>query len=345
MLLPVRNGEAFLDEAIRSIVSQTISDWELICIDDGSIDGTPELLRSWSLRDHRIRPIRREPTTLVETLNAGIQHCSGTYVARMDADDVALPRRFEHQLAEMNRRPELDVCGGQAVIIDGRGRKRSRISVPTTPGGCQYSLATFFTIIHPAAFFRTDTLKAFRYSPGGSEEMRLFGRLVGSGLVIGNCRETVLRYRVHGDNTNSVRSDFYEEGAVKHTEDYLKSLGIELGEEFDARAFRECVLGRFAGRQAILSFVQALNQLVDVVERRVKCDRREVTRLHLQNLLRIEAILRSSDEISTLHEVQRWTDSFSKNFRNKCYVFLRRARSYLAHSKTQLPSVISKNAR
>ena len=99
VVLPVYNGEKYLSEAIDSILTQTFADFELITINDGSTDDSLQILRKYEQRDSRIRVIARENRGLATTLNDSVDIARGEWVARMDQDDIALPHRFERQLA------------------------------------------------------------------------------------------------------------------------------------------------------------------------------------------------------------------------------------------------------
>jgi glycosyltransferase involved in cell wall biosynthesis len=109
VLLPVRDAAAFLDECMASIGRQTLEDFEVLAVNDGSTDGSAEALDEWAARDPRVRVIHREQEGLVATLNAGLEVCRAPFVARMDADDISHPRRFELQVAEMEDLPWVGV--------------------------------------------------------------------------------------------------------------------------------------------------------------------------------------------------------------------------------------------
>lgn len=109
VLLPVFNARPFLDDCLQSLVDQTYDDFEILAVDDGSKDGSREILESWAEADGRIRVVRQPHLGLVSTLNAGLEHCRGEIVARMDADDVADPRRLELQIEALEGPGELDV--------------------------------------------------------------------------------------------------------------------------------------------------------------------------------------------------------------------------------------------
>src|SRR5436305_1340903 len=108
VLIPARNAAATLDEALASIQAQTFEDWEAVVVDDGSTDETPHLLAAWAGREARFRILRSaEPLGIVSSLNRALEEASAPVLARMDADDVSLSRRFERQ---MERLAEGDVA-------------------------------------------------------------------------------------------------------------------------------------------------------------------------------------------------------------------------------------------
>lgn len=111
VLMPVCDGERYLEEAIRSILDQTFRDWEFIVINDGSTDGTAEIIERYRLSDPRIRVYEQPRRGLVAALNRGLTLARGAYIARMDADDVSLPDRLAVQIAFMESHPTVGVCG------------------------------------------------------------------------------------------------------------------------------------------------------------------------------------------------------------------------------------------
>jgi glycosyltransferase involved in cell wall biosynthesis len=105
VLLPVCDANAYLDECMASLGRQTLEDFEVVAVNDGSTDGSAEALDEWAARDPRVRVVHREHEGLVASLNVGLELCRAPFVARMDADDVSHPRRFELQVAEMEDLP------------------------------------------------------------------------------------------------------------------------------------------------------------------------------------------------------------------------------------------------
>jgi len=117
VVMSVYNAEIYLDEAIQSILNQTYKDFEFIIIDDGSTDKSLEIIGKYKNQDERIVAISRENRGLITSLNEGIEKARGQYIARMDADDISLPKRFEEQIKLMESE-NIDICGGHYFIIN-----------------------------------------------------------------------------------------------------------------------------------------------------------------------------------------------------------------------------------
>src|SRR5687768_11090116 len=130
VVMSVYNAGRFLRPAVDSILAQTFSDFEFIIIDDGSTDRSPDVLREYAARDGRIRLTVRPNRGLTRTLNEAIKQARGEFVARMDCDDVALPDRFEKQLAYLRADPTIVCVGGYFELIDGKGRLLTRLRPP-----------------------------------------------------------------------------------------------------------------------------------------------------------------------------------------------------------------------
>lgn len=117
VVMSVYNGEKYLDEAIASILHQTYINFEFIIIDDGLNDESLNIIKKYQQSDSRIKLISRENKGLIDSLNEGIRHSCGEYIARMDADDISLVQRFEEQVKLMQAN-NLDVCGSHYYSID-----------------------------------------------------------------------------------------------------------------------------------------------------------------------------------------------------------------------------------
>lgn len=117
VVLPVYNGGEFLTEAIESVLTQSHIDFELIIIDDGSTDRSLSIINRFACVDARIRVVSRENRGLVSSLNEGFKLCTGTYIARMDADDISSPDRIFEQVAKLEE-TGADICGCHFFVVD-----------------------------------------------------------------------------------------------------------------------------------------------------------------------------------------------------------------------------------
>lgn len=201
VILPVYNAEKYISEAVESILAQTLPDFELILIDDGSTDGSGAILDSYAERDTRIRVYHQSQCGLVAALNGGIDLARGEWIARMDADDIALPNRFAVQVKQL-RDAGADFCGG-AVACFGDGRPVWRY--PEIHEECGVRLLFDVPFAHPAVIGRRSAFQALRYDPAciGGEDYDLWQRAWAARYRFTNVREVVLRYRVHRNQTSS----------------------------------------------------------------------------------------------------------------------------------------------
>ena len=201
VLLPVYNTRPFLAEAIESILAQTFGDFELLIVDDGSTDGSTEVARRYSGLDGRIRLVARENRGLVATLNELAGLARGELLARMDADDVALPRRFERQVAHLREHPEVVVAGSWVEWIDQEGDSLCEFQMAEGHEAIDRLLMEEGTnsICHPAAMIRADALRRVggyreEFAATACEDYDLWLRLAEVGRVA-NMPEVLLKYR------------------------------------------------------------------------------------------------------------------------------------------------------
>jgi glycosyltransferase involved in cell wall biosynthesis len=124
--MPVYNGEAFIVEAIESVIAQTYPHWELVVVDDGSTDATPQILDKYA--DRRIVTIRQDNAGEARARNVGLEHAKGPYIAFLDADDLYLPNALADLAEFLDVHPEYDVAFSDGYICDERGKALTRLS-------------------------------------------------------------------------------------------------------------------------------------------------------------------------------------------------------------------------
>ena len=154
VLMPVYNGSKYLDEAIKSILNQTFQNLEFIIIDDGSTDDSLKNIKSYN--DNRIRLIENKKNQgQSKTLNKGINLARGTYIARVDQDDISRSDRLEKQLEFMEKNSDIDVCGSWVELM---GKHSDVMNLETRSEEIKISLLTNQNLAHPAVMIRKSTL-------------------------------------------------------------------------------------------------------------------------------------------------------------------------------------------
>ena len=121
VLMPVRDARETVEAAVWSVLEQSCADWELVLVDDGSQDGTTEILKRFAESDDRIVLIQQKAEGIVQALRRGCEACRGEFIARMDADDVSLPNRFALQADYLSRHPECVAVGSEVLMVDPEG--------------------------------------------------------------------------------------------------------------------------------------------------------------------------------------------------------------------------------
>lgn len=133
LIMSVHNGEMFLPDCIEGINRQTFSDYEVIVVDDGSTDGTLNLLSEWKKENDRVRLIRKEHEGLTSALNLAVSHAKGRYLARHDADDISSPHRLKQQYQFLEKYTEAVVAGSHWVDITDSGLPIALYCLPDNP--------------------------------------------------------------------------------------------------------------------------------------------------------------------------------------------------------------------
>lgn len=166
VLMPCRNVEGTVATALGSLSGQTWDDFEVVAVDDGSTDGTPDELTRWAARDRRIRVITTDPRGIVSALQRGANACRGTLLARMDADDRAAPTRLAAQHAFLRDRPDLDACGTgiryfpRRHVRAGARRYESWINAVVTSDAIDRNIFVECPLPHPTLMIRRRALDA-----------------------------------------------------------------------------------------------------------------------------------------------------------------------------------------
>ncbi len=197
--MPVYNAAPYVESAVKSITAQTVSDFEFVIVDDGSTDESWAILERLAAVDHRLKLISRPNRGIVAALNDGLAVAQGTFVARMDADDLAYPDRFARQLAYLAANPRCVAVGGAVLQID---RDSAPIGVSRWPTDAAAIEADLLVgrggIPHPTAMIRAAALNrvgGYRPEHEWVEDKDLWLRLAEVG-TLANLAQVVLAYRL-----------------------------------------------------------------------------------------------------------------------------------------------------
>jgi glycosyltransferase involved in cell wall biosynthesis len=203
--MPVHNAGDYLDASVRSILAQTLADFEFVILDDGSTDGSLERLRRWARSDSRIRLLENPRRSGAAASSDRVARAaSAPLVARMDSDDIAEPERLERQTRILRDRPDAVMVGTLADTIDDRGR-------PVRPAdyGRLLRRSAFAPFCHPTIMFRKDAFEragGYRAAAEKWEDIDLYLRMAGEGRIL-VIAEPLLRVRQTGRSTRPLDGD------------------------------------------------------------------------------------------------------------------------------------------
>jgi glycosyltransferase involved in cell wall biosynthesis len=208
--MPVYNAERYVAQTVESILGQTLGDFEFLIIDDGSTDGSRRILEGYAARDPRIRLNSRPNTGYLVALHEMLAVARGEFLARIDADDIALPERFERQVEYLRSHPEVVALGTRILVIDHEGdplEERCRVQTHEEIDRAHLEPCTSMGLCHPAVMMRTETLRrvgGYRAEYYPSEDGDLWLRLAEIGRLA-NLPEVHLKYRLHPQSITRAR--------------------------------------------------------------------------------------------------------------------------------------------
>ncbi|MCL7929599.1 glycosyltransferase family 2 protein [Halomonas llamarensis] len=207
IVMPVYNRATQVASAIDSLLAQTYRDVELIIVDDGSTDGTVDVITAYAANDARVRLLALPANGGQGLARAiGTDAARGRYIAVMDSDDIALPHRLDTQVKWMDAHPEVTLAGAHATKV--MADKSLAMQLPTGDGELKARLLLVDgVLVHPTVIMRRDFLLEhnLNYSAErrGDDDYEFFNRMMAAGAVFANMPETVLEYHRHGGNISA----------------------------------------------------------------------------------------------------------------------------------------------
>lgn len=227
--MPAYNAERYLKRAVDSILQQTFTNFELLLINDGSKDGSKDIIAQYAKQDSRVVAINQENMGLVETLRKGIDLAKGVYIARMDADDISTPRRLEIQNDMLDKNPKLVLASSCFESIN-EYDEFERINIaPSHSDDLKRTLRLYNPIAHGATTFRKDAyLKTDGYSNsvGPVEDYHLWCQLAEVGDIA--CSEKALfRWRMNPEGITHTQNNTQRDSLKKLLEEAWEKHPIE----------------------------------------------------------------------------------------------------------------------
>lgn len=201
VIIPCYNAEKYVEQAVRSVMTQTYKNLEILCCDDCSTDSTLQILQKLAAEDSRIKVIHNEENLrLIDTLNKLVSLATGDFIARMDSDDICLPERLERQYSYILQNPSVDLCGCNAFHINEQDKIIGKSCLPLKYDDCRFFLIFYSTFYHPTIFAKAQVLKQNPYDKEfiHAEDYELWCRLIfEKGLKGENLREKLIKYRIN----------------------------------------------------------------------------------------------------------------------------------------------------
>lgn len=235
VLMPCYNVEQYIEKSMRSILDQTYSNIEVIAINDCSKDRTFDILENLAKNDKRIKVFSNETNLkLIKTLNKGVDLCSGKYIARMDADDIALPKRIEKEVAFLEENPDYSVVSTNFYTFRSEEGKKNLYRNPSKFEDLQAFILFKSGICHPAVMIRktlfTELHLKFEEAYLHVEDYALWSKAIYL-TKIANIDEPLLLYRVHDAQISSVHEQQQLDNKKEVFKIHCDHLGLDMSDE------------------------------------------------------------------------------------------------------------------
>lgn len=228
VVMPVYNAEATLDEAVTSILEQTFRDFEFIIINDGSTDSTASILKRYERVDPRIQIQHQNNQGVISALNRGCRLARGEYIARMDADDISLPQRFEKQLQYIETHREIGILGTWIERLRSDGSVLGTWRPPTNPKVLKWTHFFGVCVWHPTVLMRREIMEKvnfYRTEALFADDRDLWLR-ASAITEFGNVPEVLFQYKVWEGSVSQRHHQLLKEAQINlmtpFISDYLK---------------------------------------------------------------------------------------------------------------------------
>ena len=294
VLIPCYNAEKYLESAIRSILSQSYTNLEVIVINDCSTDSSLDLLMRLASEDARIKIVNNEENLkIVRTLNKGVKLCNGEFIARMDADDLALPLRIEKQVDFLLKNPSIDILGTLFnTFTDKHPQKFSLHTNPLHDNELRGYMLFKSGICHPSAMIRkrvfTELELHFELQYLHVEDYAFWSKALYK-TKIANLGEPLLLYRVHEDQISTLNNKLQQDNKKKIYSIHMERLGIEISDENLSlhASIAECVPDVFSSLEYLQECERYILNLIEINQTKTFCKQEYLVSLMSIHWLRL----------------------------------------------------------
>ena len=331
VLMPVMNEERFLTESIESVLGQSLEDLELIIVDNGSNDGSWDIMSEYRRKDKRIRILRNKNTGFTASLNLMLDLAKGDYVARLDADDLSCPGRLQKQMELLESHPEAIMTGGRCRVVDEKGKEMYEHGPSADKMELRWSLLFKNDFWHSAVMWRNGL--GFRYDSRFTyaQDYELWSRMAKRHDILGSAELVGTVRKRNGSITETKKKDqdaFAAMASRKNVEYYLgRQIGAELSEDLrsihsginiqgEARETYEELLKIFSEREGF----SPVREVASIPQK----DSAKKAKLVVKRRINNESMEEERIKISR----RRWKDSVKKAEGGKNYIWLDRESRY-----------------
>lgn len=273
IVMSVYNGEKYLDESIQSILTQTFEDFEFIILNDCSTDNSLHVIEKYSDKDNRIFLINNNVNLgLTKSLNLGIKKAKGQYIARIDADDIALQERLKIQFDYLEKNKDIFLVGSGAYYVDENGKIITTKKALTETTDIEKELPTLNCLHHPTIMFRHEGF-IYREKFVYTQDYDFYLRLLSSNKKISNIPQPLIKYRINPSAISWSKQSKQKYFALKAKEFYYQRLkyGEDEYNEFDPNDILLMDVENSTDKFVLKSEIEAKLRVIKLQEVRKLC--------------------------------------------------------------------------
>ena len=323
VVMPAYNAENYIAEAIESILNQTYTDFEFLIINDGSTDRTEEIILSY--KDERIVYLKNEKNSgIVYTLNRGLKSAKGQYIARMDADDISMPERFEKQIEFMERHKDIGALG-TSIVIFGEGINERRFDFEVDNNSLKSNLFFNSCFAHPSVMIRREIITKYNIlyeeEYQGREDFVMWWRIAAVSKLA-SLQVPLLYYRQHNNQITKNLSQDHKKQSGKFLSERLKIFTCDFDEKEKSLILNYC-LGKNSdySYNDILNYIDTMKKVLDVNKvNKYYCQKNLNKVLEASVLNVIKHSLKDKSQKRELYIMGRKKKVLTKNFAFKQFV-------------------------